>query len=46
MIKNNKHNSVTSTYYLLLLKFIREGGRSKADLHLIRKTRSDNMKIN
>lgn len=43
MIQKNKHNSITSTYSLLLLKFIREGGKSKADLNSLRKTRSDNL---
>jgi 5'-AMP-activated protein kinase catalytic alpha subunit len=31
-IEANKHNSATTTYYLLLQKFIREGGKSTADL--------------
>ena len=31
-IEANKHNSATTTYYLLLQKFIREGGKSAADI--------------
>jgi 5'-AMP-activated protein kinase catalytic alpha subunit len=34
-IKNNKHNKVTSLYYLLLLKFIRSGHVSCADINQI-----------
>lgn len=38
MILNNKHNSVTSTYYLMLLKHIRNGGYSIADLRFYKPT--------
>ena len=31
-IEANKHNSATTTYYLLLQKYLREGGTSAADL--------------
>jgi len=31
-IEANKHNSATTTYYLLLQKFVRGGGKSSADL--------------
>jgi len=31
-VEANKHNPATTTYYLLLQKFIREGGKSPADL--------------
>lgn len=27
MIENNKHNNITTTYYLFLKKFLREGGQ-------------------
>ena len=29
---NNRHNSITTTYYLLLKKHIRKGGQSIADI--------------
>ncbi|KAL4476088.1 hypothetical protein ABPG74_009821 [Tetrahymena malaccensis] len=45
MVKRNKHNNITSVYNLLLLKFIREGGKSNADLQLMKKTRSDNLNV-
>jgi len=32
-IKNNRHNKLTTTYYLLLQKFIRNGHASKADIN-------------
>ena len=32
MIVNNKHNQVTATYYLMLMKHIKYGGFSTADL--------------
>ena len=31
-VEANKHNPATTTYYLLLQKFIRDGGKSPADL--------------
>lgn len=31
-VELNKHNSATTTYYLLLQKLVREGGKSTADL--------------
>ena len=31
-MSNNKHNSAATTYYLLLKKFLKEGGKSPADL--------------
>eukprot|EP00826_Nyctotherus_ovalis_P049724 TRINITY_DN6028_c0_g1_i8.p1 TRINITY_DN6028_c0_g1~~TRINITY_DN6028_c0_g1_i8.p1 ORF type:complete len:580 (+),score=128.01 TRINITY_DN6028_c0_g1_i8:153-1892(+) len=31
-IEANKHNAATTTYYLLLQKFVREGGKTSADL--------------
>lgn len=31
-VEANKHNSATTAYYLLLKKFLKEGGKSKADL--------------
>lgn len=31
-IEANKHNTATTTYYLLLQKFLKEGGKSMADL--------------
>jgi len=31
-VEANKHNAATTTYYLLMQKFIREGGKSPADL--------------
>eukprot|EP00826_Nyctotherus_ovalis_P051220 TRINITY_DN6390_c0_g1_i2.p1 TRINITY_DN6390_c0_g1~~TRINITY_DN6390_c0_g1_i2.p1 ORF type:complete len:549 (-),score=165.41 TRINITY_DN6390_c0_g1_i2:349-1995(-) len=31
-VEANKHNAATTTYYLLLQKFVREGGKSPADL--------------
>ncbi len=31
-VEANKHNSATTTYYLLLKKFLRDGGKSPADL--------------
>lgn len=31
-IEANRHNSDTTTYYLLLKKHIKDGGTSKADL--------------
>jgi len=31
-VEANKHNSATTTYYLLLQKFVREGGKTPADL--------------
>eukprot|EP00826_Nyctotherus_ovalis_P005296 TRINITY_DN11192_c0_g1_i4.p1 TRINITY_DN11192_c0_g1~~TRINITY_DN11192_c0_g1_i4.p1 ORF type:complete len:571 (-),score=48.12 TRINITY_DN11192_c0_g1_i4:206-1918(-) len=31
-VETNKHNFITTTYYLLLQKFIREGGSSSADI--------------
>ncbi|EAR87771.2 Serine/Threonine kinase domain protein (macronuclear) [Tetrahymena thermophila SB210] len=45
MVKRNKHNNITSVYNLLLLKFIREGGKSNADLQLMKKARSDNLNV-
>ncbi|KAL4499761.1 hypothetical protein ABPG72_017301 [Tetrahymena utriculariae] len=45
MVKRNKHNNITSVYNLLLLKFIREGGKSNADLQLMKKARSDNLSV-
>ena len=33
-IKANKHNHVTTTYYLLLQKFLRRGHKSPADISL------------
>ena len=29
---NNRHNSLTTTYYLTLKRFLRQGGKSIADL--------------
>ena len=31
-IENNRHNSVTTTYYLLLKRYIRQGNKSIADI--------------
>jgi len=31
-VEKNKHNSATATYYLLLQKYIKEGGKSSADI--------------
>jgi 5'-AMP-activated protein kinase catalytic alpha subunit len=31
-VEANKHNAATTTYYLLLQKFVREGGKSAADM--------------
>jgi hypothetical protein len=48
MVENNKHNYVTATYYLMLAKFIRNGGHSSADLRFMKKgaeqSRSDNLR--
>lgn len=32
MIENNRHNSLTTCYYLTLKRFIRSGGKSIADI--------------
>lgn len=32
MVHNNKHNTTTATYYLLLNKHLRSGKKSVADL--------------
>ena len=34
MIRSNKHNEVTSTYYLLQKKILREGGKTNIDLQI------------
>lgn len=31
-IEQNRHNHLTTTYYLLLKRFLRQGGKSIADL--------------
>jgi len=31
-IESNRHNSLTTTYYLTLKRFIRQGGKSIADI--------------
>jgi hypothetical protein len=31
-IENNRHNSLTTTYYLTLKRFLRQGGKSVADI--------------
>jgi len=37
MIEKNKHNYITATYYLMLSKYLRNGGRSSADLRNYKK---------
>ena len=34
MIRGNKHNEITSTYYLLQKKILREGGKTNIDLQI------------
>ena len=47
MIEKNKHNYITATYYLMLGKFLRNEGKSIADLRNLKKldsSRSSNLK--
>jgi hypothetical protein len=39
-ISQNRHNSLTTTYYLTLKRFVRQGGKSIADI-----TKYNNEKI-
>jgi hypothetical protein len=34
MIRSNKHNEVTATYYLLQKRVLREGGKTNIDLQI------------